>query len=610
VLAEIVGWRTHDERYDRLAKEFTSLLPITSAITALLGGLLTFALLSSYPRVTTYLTGVFGPTMGLFGLLFFAEVFTLYVYYYGWDRMKDKKGLHIWLGVLLNVIGTGLMAIPNSWATFMMSPQHEGQGLIDAGTMAFTGTVWQAVDNPLWMPLNIHRFIGNVMFGGFVVGAYAAVRFLSSRDDASRAYYDWMGYVGNFIGIAAIIPLPFAGYYLGREIYSFSAVMGNNMMGGQFSWPFIIQGLMVGLLFIFANFYLWNGMGRIVGAERYTWMIKYINVILVVCFAIWLTPHNLPLSGEEQAILGGQYHPILQFFGLMAAKLAAINFIIIATFVSFLLYRRANKRGEVAFTSLPFGAKMTVVVPALIVLGLLGDYARRLASQSPAQVMGVDPATMSAAAAAAKQALIDPLVTTLVVMMVAVVAAVALTWTNRGKLAQVLYVGLGTLTSVFFLGPYGFVVMQDMNPLLRNISVTQVLIVLSVLFLVTAIDVVLYRGAEAVGGIAWGRMPPRSQYALIALAVTAVMTMGWMGAIRSGLREDWHIYGVLRDTSDWAQRPPIDEMMFIVSGIVLAFLVLVAAVFWLSGLSKKPDLPAPLPPDATPGTLLAEGGGE
>ena len=98
------------------------------------------------------------------------------------------------------------------------------------------------------MPVNIHRLIANVAFGGFVVGAYAAVKFMGAKTEEDKAHYDWMGYIGNFIGLAAFIPLPFAGYYLGREIYSASPVMGNIMMGGAFSWTFIIQAILIGML--------------------------------------------------------------------------------------------------------------------------------------------------------------------------------------------------------------------------------------------------------------------------------------------------------------------------------------------------------------------------
>ena len=39
-----------------------------------------------------------------------------------------------------------------------------------------------------------------------MVGAYAAVKFLGSKSEEERAHYDWMGYVGNFIGVGALIP--------------------------------------------------------------------------------------------------------------------------------------------------------------------------------------------------------------------------------------------------------------------------------------------------------------------------------------------------------------------------------------------------------------------
>jgi hypothetical protein len=60
-----------------------------------------------------------------------------------------------------------------------------------------------------------------------------------------------------------------------------------------------------------------------------------------------------------------------------------------------------------------------------------------------------------------------------------------------------------------------------------------------------------------------------------------------MGFIRSGLREDWHVYGVLQDSSEWAWTPTHAYMARVVGGIVLGFLGLVAFVFWLAGLGKK-----------------------
>ena len=54
-LCEIVGWKSGDKRYDKLAKEFTKLLTSSYATTALFGGILLFLLIGFYPKLMAYL---------------------------------------------------------------------------------------------------------------------------------------------------------------------------------------------------------------------------------------------------------------------------------------------------------------------------------------------------------------------------------------------------------------------------------------------------------------------------------------------------------------------------------------------------------------------------
>jgi len=590
-IVEIIGWRTRDPRYDRLAHEFTTLLSAAFSTTAAFGGLLVFALIGLYPRFMAFLTSVFHPTYYVYALLFFAEGFTLYLYYYGWHRMQGRwKGPHVLLGVLLNVWGTALMLLANAWASYMMAPSG-----LDKETLRFVGTTWQAVTNPLWIPIGIHRFIANIAFGGFIAGAYAAIKFLGARTPEARAHYDWMGYVGNFVGLAALIPLPFAGYYLGREIYSASAVMGNNMMGGAFSWTFIIQAILIGILFIGGNFYLWAGMGRIEGSERYQPYIKYIHLVLLVCFAVWLTPRNVPMSGEEQMALGGQFHPVLKYFGLMSAKNAAVNLIILSTFYSFLLYRRANKGRTRPFAEQGLGGKVVLGVAAAAAILILWWYAHGL--------LTLDPKTLDLSPDRARYFKLPAFLLLGQIGMVLVTGL--LTLRDRGPLAQGLFFVSTALASALVLGVYGFVIMERANPFLRNLAVAQWLMVMVCLLWNTAIDVLLFRGAETVGRIEWGKMTARSQYALVLLCVAIVMLMGLMGYIRSGLREDWHVYGVLQDTSDWAYTPTMAYMAKVVGAIVLLFLGLVAFVFWLAGLGETKAATA-LAEHPSPAVALSE----
>jgi len=128
-VCEIVGWRTKEARYDKLAKEFTKLLTSAYATTALFGGILLFLLIGFYPKLMTYLTDIFFPSFIAYSMLFLLETAVLYLYWYGWDAMQgNKKGFHIFLGLLLNVFAFFIMVIPNSWATFQASPVVVAEG--------------------------------------------------------------------------------------------------------------------------------------------------------------------------------------------------------------------------------------------------------------------------------------------------------------------------------------------------------------------------------------------------------------------------------------------------------------------------------------------------
>ena len=501
LIIEFIGFVTKDKRYDALAYEFTKLLSVSFSLTATLGACLTFALIILYPRFTHYLMHVFSLTFLPYALLFFAEAGFLYTYYYGWGKFSPK--VHLALGLGLNLVGTGIMLIANAWLTFMTTPR----GVSESGALIST---WDAVNNYIWMPINIHRFIANVAFGGSIAAAYAAFKFLHASSEEERAHYDWMGYVGNFIAIIAFLPLPFAGYYLAAEIYAYSQTMGLTMMGGAFSWLFIIQAVLIGGLFIGANLYLWRGMGRIEGSERYRGYIKYLLIVIAVCFAVWATPRSPITTPAEAREMGGSFHPILGILGVMSAKNTAVNLLILTTFLSFIIYRRSG------------------IIPVV-------------------------------------------------------------SWAKAGKAAQ-LVVFIAVAGIVIFLGILGYFVPTTVR---IGLSVPQVLSVLFAMVSVSAIDIFMFRGARTIGQTRWGKIPAVSQYILIFIAVTFTWLMGLMGYVRSGLRQHWHVYGVIRDTSPDAFTPTLGFATKVVSINVLLFFLLIGFVFWLAGLAGKKDWEAP-----------------
>jgi hypothetical protein len=195
---------------------------------------------------------------------------------------------------------------------------------------------------------------------------------------------------------------------------------------------------------------------------------------------------------------------VLGFLGVMSAKNTAVNIMILTTFLSYMLYRRAN----------------------------------RIATKSWA---GVGMAVQWAAFA---------------------VAAVI----------------------VVFYGVYGYFV----DSIVRiGFSVYQVLAVLACIVLVMAIDIPMFLGARSTGAIRWGTIAPRSQYVLILLAVTFTWLMGLMGFARSGIRQHWHVYGVLRDTSVDAVTPALGYAANVITVVTILFFALVLFIFWLGGLSER-----------------------
>ncbi len=369
-IIEAIGMGTRDKRYDNMAYEFIKVSITAYSFTAILGGLLTFLLVLFYPHLFQYMSSIFKESMFYYALLFFLESATLYLYYYGWHWLQGgfRKWVHLSLGLLLNAVGTLLMFLANAWVTFMMSPA----GVDPAGV--FSGDAWAAIHNFLWNPINIHRVIANIAYGGSIVGAYAAFKFLSARKSEQRAHYDWMGYNANFIAISALLPLPFAGYYLTAEIYAYSQQMGITLMGGVFAWLFIIQAVLIGTLFLSANYYLWCGMGRSDGAVRYHKYIKYLAIVIVGAFLVWFTPHTLVLTNEELKALGGPYHKYLGPLGIMPAKNTAVNIMILFTTLSFIFYRRANKVATVSWASAGNAIQIALFTAGILNIFFLGVY--------------------------------------------------------------------------------------------------------------------------------------------------------------------------------------------------------------------------------------------
>lgn len=366
VILEFAGLVTRDRaaalRYDQTARDFLRVALLAMSLTAVVGSLMLGLFIWFYPSFMQYMGGTFKAMMPVYAFIFNAEALCLIIYYYTWNRMAAPalKWSHAAIGILSNVFGAMLLLLANSWIAFMMSPAGvDAQG-------RFLGNVWHLMHTALWNPLNVHRFLADIMSGGAVVLAYASYRFLTSKSEEERAYYDWVGAMFLIVTVIALLPMPFAGYWLMKSVYAFRQSMGVTMMGGLLTWLFVVQALLIGVLFLGINYYLWQSMGRLQGGQRYEQAYKYLVLGLTGCIFVWLTPHTVMMTGSEVKAMGGAQHPVVGNYGVMSAKNGAVNVMICLTALSYIFYRRANRT-----ITVPWARKGNILLAVLFGAGLV-----------------------------------------------------------------------------------------------------------------------------------------------------------------------------------------------------------------------------------------------
>ena len=318
--------------------------------------------------------------------------------------------------------------------------------------------------------------------------------------------------------------------------------------------------------------------------------------------------------------MGGAFHPLLGVFGVMSAKNTVVNLVILTTFLSFVLYRRANKERPAVRPTGGMGAPLFVAGLSFFPIVFCGVYGfvaegaqaeRRLpqvereVESLRAEIQG-SAASLEGAVLASEQMMVvvmeelaalnqkESELTALretpgihhaagyrvIAIVFAVFLGLALTdmFVVRGRMGDLLQWSiLATAAAiVVYYGIKGYFVEAAVR---IGYSVYQVMAVLFAMIVITAIDLFLFFGAKSLGAVEWGKMPRRSQYVLVLLALTFTLTIGLMGFVRAGIRETWHVYGVVRDTSLHAFTPTMSYAATVIAIATLVFFALLFLIF-------------------------------
>ncbi len=347
LLSNFIMFAEADFKFERLAHEVTKVIGFCYSFTALTGGLFLFIMMVVYSDFISYLVSTFPVLfMVAYPTLFIVETIVMYAYVYSWDPLNksNKKGRHIVLGVILNIFGLSLLCALDGPATFMQTPPLPLDQLTNISE-------WARLTNATWMPLNYHRLVGNGTFGGYMVCIIGAYMYLWSEKKEEKEYYDWVGYIGNIIGVGIMLPLPAMGYIFVREIYQYDATIGMYIMSDRESMFMLVQGLLVGTMFSVSNIYMWVSMKRIENAQRFFPAMKFGFILIIIAAAIWFTPRRffatmMPEPGMDANMV---LPDNLAFLALMVAKNTAAFALVSITFVNYIFYTIATKTGKVHY---------------------------------------------------------------------------------------------------------------------------------------------------------------------------------------------------------------------------------------------------------------------
>jgi hypothetical protein len=119
-------------------------------------------------------------------------------------------------------------------------------------TPARTGLI-QSTLNPAYIPLLIHRLIGNVSWTALLLAGVAVVRLVTAADEGERWFQSWAARVNLRIGVVTAVAMPLGGFALVETFKQTQRGFFANLVQGEAAYLFILQAVLLGIVFVGSN---------------------------------------------------------------------------------------------------------------------------------------------------------------------------------------------------------------------------------------------------------------------------------------------------------------------------------------------------------------------
>ena len=373
--SEYLGMVTKQANYERFARNLARFVVLLFASGAALAITFVLALVTLFPVFFSILQNIFFWVFLVEAFMFLGQIIIVYAWYNVWDKLAYRKSLHVVFGFIAGFFGLMAMTMIDAVASFMLTP---------AEVTSQSELVARSFLNQTMVPLNMHRFIGNFSYAGFLIAGWGAWRYLRTTRESEREYYDWMGHFGLIWGFGFLIMQPVIGYGYLKGIRESAPESFNTIMLGDKAWVFNLLVFWIAVLSIASTAYFVHKLRFAVkpmetmrklaiGGLGFTALFTVLNVIPADMSLIPQIGLSF-LGGEETKIpLGGMYP--WKYIGLIGLML--VGFFVIA------LYLRATASGfhwgrASRWSQYALMACSVFVVFTMVTMGYTRETARRV----------------------------------------------------------------------------------------------------------------------------------------------------------------------------------------------------------------------------------------
>jgi cytochrome d ubiquinol oxidase subunit I len=370
--SEYLGVVTKQPRYERFARNLARFVVLLFASGAALAITFVLALITLFPVFFSYLQNVFFWVFLVEAFMFLGQIIIVYAWYNVWDKLAYRKILHVTFGMIAGFFGLMAMTMIDAVASYMLTPAE-----------APVTDVARTFLNQTMVPLNMHRFVGNFSYAGFLIAGWGAWRYLRSTREEDREYYDWMGHWGLIWGFGFLIIQPVIGYGYLKGIRESAPEAFDTIMLGDKAWVFLLLVTEIAFISIAATAYFVHKLRfavkpmpllhkMSVGALGFTALFTILNIIPADANIV---PGVLTFAnGEETKIPLGDMYP-WKYIGLIGLML--VGFFVTALYLRAAAngfhWGRASRWSQFALIGCAFFVVMTMMT-----MGYTRETARRV----------------------------------------------------------------------------------------------------------------------------------------------------------------------------------------------------------------------------------------